>query len=110
MKKVENYKWKNYKCKHFWEKSEKNIKFGFTEIQKQTFHQHKRPIWIKNIDVNKIVVSNNVSFGKKGFQYFIGYKDAKNIRLCIFLLKIRVCRRYFDETKYISLLIKDDEL
>ena len=79
-------------------------------MQKQTFHQHKRPIWIKNIDINKIVVSNNVSFGKKGFQYFIGYKAAKNIRLCMFLLKISVCRRYFDETKYISLLIKDDEL
>ena len=28
----------------------------------------------------------------------------------MFLLKISVCQRYFDETKYISLLIKDDEL
>ena len=29
------------------------------------------------MDINKIVVSNNVSFGKKGFKHFIGSKDAK---------------------------------
>ena len=56
---------------------EKIIKFGDNEIQKQTFHQHKRPISIKNIDTNKMVLSNKVSFGKKGFKYFIGYKSAK---------------------------------
>ena len=54
------------------------IKFGDIEIQKQKFHQYKRPISIKNIDINKIVVSNNkVSFGKKRFKYFIGYNDDK---------------------------------
>ena len=50
------------------------IKFGDIEIQKQKFHQHKGPISIKNIDSNKIVVSNNVSVSKKAFKYFIGYK------------------------------------
>ena len=39
------------------------IKFGDIEIEKLKFHQHKRPISIKNIDINKIVVSNKVSFG-----------------------------------------------
>ena len=64
---------------------EKIIKFGDIEIQKQKFHQHKRPISIKNIDINnKIVVSNKVSFGKKGLKYFIDYKDAKNIRPYIY--------------------------
>ena len=29
--------------------------------------------------INDIVVSNEVSFGKKGFKYFIGYKDAREI-------------------------------
>ena len=28
-------------------------------------------------DLVVLVVSNKVSFGKKGFKYFIGYKDAK---------------------------------
>ena len=49
--------------------------------------------------------------GKKRFKYFIGYKDAKKIRpLCIFLPNISAYRKDFDETKYISFLVKDDEL
>ena len=39
--------------------------------------KHKRPISIKSINIKKIVVYNKVSFGKKGFKYFIGYKDVK---------------------------------
>ena len=38
---------------------------------------------MKNIDINKIVVSNKVSFNKTGFKYFIGYKDAKKIYLYV---------------------------
>ena len=50
------------------------IKFGYIEIQKPKFNQHKGPILVKNIDINKIVVSDKVCFGKKRFTYFIGYK------------------------------------
>ena len=68
-------------------------------MEKQKFHKrHKSPISIKNIDIKKIVVSNKVSFGKKGFKYFICYKDANKIRpLCIFLTKLSAYRRDFDE-------------
>ena len=52
------------------------IKFGDNEIEKERFHQHKRPISINKIDINKIVVSNKTSLGKKGFRYFIGFKDS----------------------------------
>ena len=86
------------------------FKFGDIEIQKQKLHLHEKPISIKNIDINKIVVSNKVSFGKKGFKYLIGYRDAKIRPLCIFLPKMSAYRRDFDETKYMSFLIKDDEL
>ena len=60
------------------------IKFGDTEIEKQKFHQHKRTISEKNIDINKLAVFNKPSFSKKGFKYFIGYKDAKKIRLFVY--------------------------
>ena len=56
------------------------------------------------------MVCNKVSFGKKGFKCFIDYKYKKNRPLCIFLPKISAYRRDFDETKYISFLIKDDRL
>ena len=89
----------------------KVTKFGDIEIQKQRFHQHKGPISIKNIDFNKIVVFNKVSFGKIGFEYFIGYKNTKTIRpSCIFLPKIIAYRKDFDDTKFMSFLIKAGEL
>ena len=40
---------------------------------------------MKNIDINKIVVSNKISLGEKGFRYFIGYEDAKKIDLYVYL-------------------------
>ena len=64
-----------------------------------------------NIDINKIVVSNKISFGKNDFEYFIGYRDAKKIRhLCIFLQKMSAYKRDFDKTKCMSFLIKDEKL
>ena len=68
---------------------------------------------IDNIDINKMVVSIKVSFGKKDFKYFIDYKDkdAKKITpLCIFLLNMSACGRDFDKTKIMSFLIKDKKL
>ena len=49
----------------------KSIKFDDTEFSKYKFNQHKSPILINKIDINKIVVSNQVRFCKKGFIYFI---------------------------------------
>ena len=77
----------------------------------QRFHQYKRPISIDNTYVNKIVVSNKVSFDRNRFKYFIGYKDTKKIRpLLIFLAKMNAYRRYFNKTKWMTFLINDDKL
>ena len=57
--------------------NEKNIRFSNIEIQKQKLNQYKESISIKNIDMNKRVLSNKVSFGKERFIHFICYKDAK---------------------------------
>ena len=48
------------------------------------------------IDINKIVVSNKVSFGKKDSKYVITYKDAP---VCIFLPKNGVYMTDFDKNK-----------
>ena len=47
------------------------------------FANIKKPISIKNIDVNKVVVSNKDCFGKNVFKYFIGYKDPKKLGLYV---------------------------
>ena len=83
-----------------------SINFGDIEIQKQKFLQHKGRISIKNIDINKVVITNMVSFGKKKeFAYFIGNKDAKKSRpLCIFLPKMTAYRKDLLLEKYNKIL------
>ena len=61
--------------------------------------------------MSKIVVSNNASFDKKGFKYLTGYKDAKKFRpLCTFFPKMSGYKKDFDQTKYISFLLKNELL
>ena len=87
------------------------ITFADIEIKKQRFHSHKNPISIYDVDINKIVASIKVPFSKIDLKYCIGYKDLTKIRpLYIMLSKISIYRREFDETKYMSLLIKNVEL
>ena len=46
---------------------------------------------------------------KKDLNFSLATKILKNRPLCIFLSKMSAYRRYFDGTKCISFLIKDDE-
>ena len=86
--------------------------FGDIEVVKHKFHQHKNLTSIYDVNIDTAVVSNKVPFSKKGFKYFMGYKDAseKIMSLYIMLPKMSACRRNLYETKYISFLIKDNEL
>ena len=88
------------------------ITFGNIEVEKSKFHLQNSFILIYGANIDRIVVSNKVTFGKKGFEYFIGSKidSEKIIALCIILPKTRANRRDFDESEYISLLIKNNEL
>ena len=75
-------------------KVENIMKFGKNEIQEQKFHQYKEPISIKNIDINKIVVSNKIFCSKKRYKYFIDQKDARKSRpSCEFISKMSACRK-----------------
>ena len=63
---------------------------------------------MKNIDINKILVSNKFTFGKQSFKYFIGCKDNKEIRpLCIFFPEMSTYKRYSDKTKYMYFMIDE---
>lgn len=46
--------------------------FGDTEIEIQRLHCYKKTIFIDEVDIIKIVVSNKVSLSKEGFKYLIG--------------------------------------
>ena len=51
--------------------NKKIIKFDDTQIEKYKLQQYKSPFSMDNIDVNKIVLSNKISFGRNDFKYFI---------------------------------------
>ena len=72
----------------------------------KTINKNKSLFSIDNIDINKIIISNQVFFGKKDFKYFICYKEAEKIDLYAYsfqkwlhieeiLIKLNVC--FFDE-------------
>ena len=55
----------------------KETMFADTEFEKHKIHQHKSHILVYDVNINKIEASIKFPFGKKGFKYFIGYKDVK---------------------------------
>ena len=80
-------------------------------IDKCNFHHSKYRIDINNMDIDKILISNKVYFGKEGCKYFSGYKDDDKVKpLCKTLSKIIGYAKIIDEVKYISLLIKGEQL
>ena len=62
---------------------------------------------IYDVNIDRIVVSNKVSFGKKVFKSFIGYKDDHEEVMSLYIMvpKISAYKKDFDETKYMSFLI-----
>ena len=79
---------------------------------KEKFRSHKNPISIYGTNIDRIVVSNKVPFGRKGFKYFIVCENIyeKVMHLSISLPQISSHRRDFDEAKYMPFLINDIEL
>ena len=53
-----------------------------------------------------MVVSNKNTFSKISSKYFSGYENDDE-KVMLLLLQVIAYRRDFDETKYVSFLIKD---
>ena len=87
------------------------LKFGDIEIEKNKFCRNKTPIFLKNVDVQIVLVSNKISFGEKSYKYFIIaylYNDHNVKPLHIMFPKISAC--YDGKTKQIYFLIDDDDV
>ena len=75
------------------------ITFGDIEVVKEKFHHFKSPILVGIESVNKVIVSNKIPFYKKGFKYFVGYKDDRKVKsLCVMLPKMSAYQGDFDES------------
>ena len=53
--------------------SQKILKFGDIEIEKRTFYSYERRAALRDVDIEKVLVSNKIYLAKKKFQYFIDY-------------------------------------
>ena len=49
------------------------LTFGDIEIEKNKFGRHKTLIFSKDVDIEKVLVSNKISFGGKNYKYYISY-------------------------------------
>ena len=77
--------------------SEKILKFGDVEVNKNEYRASKQPIALNLVNINQIVVSDKFKRSGKCFKYFIGYKDNDIIRpLYIVLPQMKECIKYFD--------------
>ena len=54
----------------------------YTEIEEYTFHQYKSTIFIDDIDINEIVVSNNFPLVKKILNFSLVTKIRKKLNFC----------------------------
>ena len=43
------------------------------KLKKNNLYHNKTPILLKDVDIEKVLVSNKISFGEKNYKYFIGY-------------------------------------
>ena len=49
------------------------LTFGDIEIEKNKFYCNNTLIFLKDVDIEKMLVSNKISFGEKSYKYFLDY-------------------------------------
>ena len=91
--------------------SGKEIHFKDKKINKKDFYNSKKQFKIKDIDINKILISEPESYGKKNAKkYIIGYSDDVIRPLRILLPQIIGYVKCFDDNKTTSFVADDKEL
>ena len=86
----------------------KVIDFKDKKINKKDFYNNKKKFKIKDIDINKILVSKLESYGKNNAKkYIIGYNDDAIRPIHIFLPQMNGYVKCFDDHKTMSFLADD---
>ena len=88
------------------------ITFGGIEIDKHKSNCYKSPIFLEDVNIEKVLVSNKISSDEKNYKYFFVYLyDYKVTPLHKMLPRSSVYGKSFDgKTKWIYFLIENDEL
>ena len=81
--------------------NKKIIAFCDNKIEKRRFHRYENLIFLEDVYIDKILMSNKIFSSRKNFKYFIGYMDDdyKTEAFSIILPKTSVyVKRYDGET------------
>ena len=54
------------------------LMFEDIEIEKNKCYRHETAICLKDVDIEKVLVSNKISFSEKNCKYLIGYLHNGN--------------------------------
>ena len=88
----------------------KVIDFKNKKISKKDFYNNKKQFKIKDIDINKILISKPESYGiKNANKDIIGYTDDIIRPIHIFLPQMNGYVKCFDDNKTMSFLADDKE-
>ena len=74
------------------------LTLGDIEIEKNKFYSHKRPVPLRDVDIEKALVSSKIYSGEKDYKYFVGYlyNDNKVKPLHIMLTKTSAYVKGYD--------------
>ena len=90
----------------------KEIDFKDKKINKNEFYRNQKLVKIKDIDINKILISKLEPYSSKKDtnKYIIGYSDDVIKPLCILLSQMIGYVKCFDSNKRMSFVADDKEL
>ena len=89
------------------------LTFEDIEIKKIKFYLDEIPIFLGDVDFEKVLVSNKISFGEKNYKHFIGYfyngNKVKPLNI-MFPKTSAYVKGYGGQSKWMFFLIEDDAL
>ena len=90
-----------------------SVDFDDRKIKKNIFYRSRKPFDLSDIDVNKILISKEVSYGtKNSLKYFIGYNDEEDVIRPLLLKHPQLIGylKEFDDSMTMSFRIDDSKL
>ena len=85
------------------------IKFGDIVVDKKEFYSSKRTLFLGDVDLAKIVVSNKWKINENTCKYYVGYcKDELVRSLCLIMPQMSEYIKYFDDGGKNMLFVSDD--
>ena len=91
-----------------------NLIFCDIKVSKKEFHKGKKEVYLSEVSVDKIVVSNKIKEKNETSKFFIGYMDDISsfvTPLCVILPQMSGWIKYFENgSKNVSFEIEDDSV